>query len=158
MPKINEPIAAAEMPTALRIERAPRGGFFVMKPPTDYARISEGPVFACTDIDDALGFIRDELDPQPQGTVGAIKWTEGMEPNAVQPGSPEPLVLDRQGFLADALRSSDATFNGTAPALKKACPHCGIAEGEIVDNRCTAACTGGMRLQFEHNSHGDIFK
>jgi hypothetical protein len=119
MPK-NQPTIMAEMPSALRIERAPRGGFFVVKPD---GRIPEGPVFACTDIDGALGFIKDELDPKipaPEGIVGAVKWTEG-EANAVHP---------------------------------QRCPHCGIPEGHVVDDRCTAACMARPEI----NQHGDIFK
>ncbi|WP_316205752.1 hypothetical protein [Bradyrhizobium sp. SZCCHNS1012] len=139
MPKINQPIAAVDLPGAFKIERAPRGGFLVTRSiSSDYGRMAEGPLFACTDIDDALGFIKYELEPAPVNKVEApahisingMQWTEAE---------------------AKAIRTEEWLRN-------KCCPHCGIPENHLVDDRCTRACMPAAAPAPEINKHGDIFK
>lgn len=62
-------------PTALKIRRLPHGGYLVSK--VGSQAYTQDELFACTDIDDALAFIKDEIgEPEkvaPRPTAAEIK-------------------------------------------------------------------------------------
>jgi hypothetical protein len=95
-------------PTALKIRRLPHGGYLVSK--VGSQAYTQDELFACADIDDALGFIKDQ--------IGEPEKAEAKPANPIK--------------------------------ILRACPHCGIPEGSIRDERCTGICGGAKPLgQYE---------
>jgi hypothetical protein len=109
---INKGIAAGLPEIGFKIERAIHGGFIVSRTAAnDYSRIPEGPIFACTSINEALGFIKAQLEPRPIIASEGLSEGEHIKPDGV-------VRLKKNGE----------------------CRHCGIPDGHLRDSRCTGAC------------------
>ncbi|MBI1202625.1 MAG: hypothetical protein GC182_08960 [Rhodopseudomonas sp.] len=87
--------------TSLVIARAPNGGFIVSEPPS-HMRFSET-LYAATDIDDALGFIKDQIvepeeEPEPltpeQQFMAGTQWTDEQAAKMRGSNGSEPMPIN----------------------------------------------------------------
>jgi hypothetical protein len=104
--------APGSTPTALRIERLPHGGYVVTDQPGRDCFVAQ--LFASSEIDGALGFIKGQLEPRFVASVGLSE--EDLKAAVVRP----------DGVVA-------VTKNGQ-------CPHCGLEDGLVDDGRCIGDC------------------
>lgn len=125
--------------TALHIERMPHGGYVVSEAHRDYCSYAQQ-LAACTDIDDALAFIKDELgEPEIVAKLTDADAAKLKDEMGRTPGNTIPIQL------TEAERAALAREKTKPAEVFHACPHCGIPEGIVRDERCTGACTTGRK-------------
>lgn len=76
----------------LTISRMPKGGYVVSERGSECFRTEE--LFASSEIDDALGFIKDQLEPQPEQAIRRPNL-----PHDYGIVRPAPLKLDADAFM-----------------------------------------------------------